>query len=174
MNLSEMNVVKPVLWLVLLGVSLVGCSIPQAKDHSLKSISAVTDTSNFAILEFTRYNSGPFDSTEVKATSLNEIEIFEVHYLVAKAIREYNANIDSADWKWYAADLQKGLFNRQYIPVINGKGEKVVWVNFFCDAGNKAWRTTEVFVHDGGNCYFNLLVNLTTKSTSDFFVNGYA
>ena len=64
---------------------------------------------------------------------------------------------------------------RQYVAVINEKGEKEVWVNFFCDDwGNDNWESDILIVHDGGNCYFNLKVNLTNKSYSELGINGYA
>jgi hypothetical protein len=48
---------------------------------------------------------------------------------------------------------------------LNSKGEKEVWINCFCRDGERDWRKNLVFVKDGGNCYFNLKVNLSRGTT---------
>jgi hypothetical protein len=65
---------------------------------------------------------------------------------------------------------------RQYIPYINSKGEKIVWINCFCsvDRNSDDWKNELIFVLDGGNCYFNLKINLNTKKSFDLIVNGDA
>jgi len=74
--------------------------------------------------------------------------------------------------KDFVIDLKK--YKRQYIAVINSKGEKEVWVNCFCDTWKKNWRKELIFVLDGGNCYFNLKINLTKGEYYDLMVNGDA
>jgi hypothetical protein len=74
--------------------------------------------------------------------------------------------------KYYVIDLKN--YRRQYIVVTNTKGEKEVWVNCFCNISNKTWRTRILIVMDGGNCYFNLKINLTKQSFYDLMVNGEA
>ncbi len=57
----------------------------------------------------------------------------------------------------------------------NVKGEKEVWVNCFCSVQYMDyWKKQVVFVKDGGNCFFNVKINITKKSFSDFEVNGEA
>jgi hypothetical protein len=70
-------------------------------------------------------------------------------------------------------DLKR--YKRQYIGVTNEKGEKEVWINCFCiDPHNPKmnWKKEFVMVKGGGNCYFNLKVNLTTKKYYDFDTNS--
>ena len=75
--------------------------------------------------------------------------------------------------KDFIIDLRK--YYRQYIVTKNKKGEKEVWVNCFCSIQNMDyWKKQVVFVMDGGNCFFNLKINLSRKSYSDFEVNGEA
>jgi hypothetical protein len=66
-------------------------------------------------------------------------------------------------------------YKRQYVPYINPNGEKAVWINCFCSShDNSDWRKELVFVLDGGNCYFNLKINLKTRKYYDLMVNGDA
>ncbi|MBU0897689.1 hypothetical protein KKC67_01190 [Patescibacteria group bacterium] len=62
----------------------------------------------------------------------------------------------------------------QFFGYINQEGEKIIWANYFCDAYEKNWQKNLIFVKDGGNCYFNIKVNLDTKEIFDFIVNGDA
>ena len=64
-------------------------------------------------------------------------------------------------------------YKRQYICVIDKKGDKIVWVNCFCSE-QAYWKTKVVSVEDGGRCYFNLKINLTKKMKYDVMVNGVA
>ena len=60
-------------------------------------------------------------------------------------------------------------------PIQKNNGQKEVWVNCFCQlSGDNKWKTEVVHVADGGNCYFNFKINLTTKTCYDFAVNGVA
>jgi len=57
----------------------------------------------------------------------------------------------------------------------NEKGEKEVWINFFCvHYEDSSWKTFRFNVMDGGNCFYNLKVNLATKEIYDVNINGYA
>ena len=64
-------------------------------------------------------------------------------------------------------------YYKQFIAVINKQGEKEVWINCFCSKDPK-WKNEVVLVLDGGNCYFQLKINLTKKLVYDFMVNGVA
>lgn len=81
-----------------------------------------------------------------------------------------NSNIVKSN---FFIDLKK--YKRQYIVALNNKGEKLVWVNCFCK-GNLDYFTKKapMIVMDGGNCFFNIKINLTTKEYFDFSVNGDA
>ncbi|HEY3251387.1 MAG TPA: hypothetical protein VGK25_09750 [Ignavibacteria bacterium] len=68
-------------------------------------------------------------------------------------------------------------YNKQFIGAINDKGEKIIWVNCFCKSeanSFKDWKTRVVMVKDGGNCFFNLKVNVDKNEYYDIFVNGDA
>ncbi len=63
-------------------------------------------------------------------------------------------------------------YRRQYIAYINQKGEKLVWVNCFCEQNFNDWKKAIVRVMDGGRCFFNVKINLTRKTFEDLMING--
>jgi hypothetical protein len=68
-------------------------------------------------------------------------------------------------------------YYRQCLSVINSKNEIEVWVNCFCK--NSMIKKEEaqhriINVDDGGKCFFNIKINLSTKKYYDLFINGYA
>jgi len=92
-----------------------------------------------------------------------------------KRLRQHNQEFPKNPWTETGFELELSKFKRQYVPVINSRGEKEVWLNLFCESWEKQdWRKDILMVHDGGNCYFNLKINLKTEEYYDFFINGYA
>ncbi len=68
-------------------------------------------------------------------------------------------------------------YKKQYIAVLNSKGEKEVWANCFCKAIEKRiefvdWKKIPVKVIDGGNCFFHVKLNLAQRKTYDLKVNS--
>ena len=59
----------------------------------------------------------------------------------------------------------------QYLPIVNSKNEKIVWINAFCGE-QKDWVKEIISVDDGGNCYWQVFINLTNKTGYQFTVNG--
>lgn len=67
-----------------------------------------------------------------------------------------------------------GKYYKQFITVINSKGEKEVWVECLCKVSDQSWRKEPIIVEDGGYCYFHIKINLTTGLVSDFGINSNA
>ena len=118
---------------------------------------------------------------DVKPAKLTYEEIIEIEKIiqqrVTKTISDHNSELTEFYAKFpnkqFPSDLTE--YYRQYIPGINSDGEKVVWINFFCGKPKtKSWKTNIISVRDGGNCYFNLKVNLSKKKYYDYRVNGIA
>jgi len=141
------------------------------------------DTSVVAIL--------PFDTTQYwvfkdcKPTDLTSDDLQNIETILNKCIDDYNPEQErqfkeinakhpeyKLDKKNFTIDLTR--YKRQYVAVINSKGEKEVWVNCFCNTWNKNWKTNLIMVLDGGNCYFNLKINLSTGQYYELMVNGDA
>ena len=140
--------------------------------------------SNFTVLPFnTNWN---WIFKNVKITELSKTEINEIELILEKVVEENNQiekeslqkhNKEYPKQKWDETGFELGLGNRyyrQYVPVINDKGEKEIWINFFCSTMGYNWKTNLILVEDGGNCFFNIKINLTKKEYSDLRINGSA
>ncbi len=118
-------------------------------------------------------------------TTLSPKEITDIEEILKLFVADYNAAREK-----YIAETQPKLpdqrlanedfmielknYNRQYVPVINARGEKEIWVNCFCIINGTDWRERVVIVDDGGKCFFNLKINLTARTYYDESVNGEA
>lgn len=68
-------------------------------------------------------------------------------------------------------------YNMQFVGGELEGGDKIIWVNCFCMAESeilKKWKTDIVMVADGGNCFFNVKINLKNKEYYGLMVNGMA
>ena len=142
------------------------------------------DSTDFSILEYKSNWYWIFKN--VQPANLSEKELIEIEVILKRGIsennleqkrllEEHNRNYPENKWTETGFELKLDGYKRQYVPVINEKGEKEVWVNFFCDDwGTHKWKTEILVVLDGGNCYFNLKINLMKKSYSELSINGYA
>ena len=131
------------------------------------------DTSKYAVISFNKLTYGPFDKS-YKSAKLTAIEIDVIEDLLANCIAEYDSTQSKNGNSYNIIDLSKEKYKKQFVAVINNKGEKEVWINCFCDDWDKKWKTHILIVDDGGKCYFNLKINLTTKKYFDLQVNGEA
>jgi hypothetical protein len=121
-----------------------------------------------------------------KQTDLTQSDLNEIEGILQIAVKEnndsqklylekHNMEYPKHQWTETRFELKLNGFRRQYVPVINESGEKEIWVNFFCNNWqSEKWKTEIIDVDDGGNCFFNLKINLTTKKYSDLRINGYA
>jgi hypothetical protein len=163
-------------------VELSACRHSKAlnQEKSKTTFMSDADTSVFAILSFN--TAGRKDSLK---TNLSAEELSKIQNILQQCIREYNIDQEkyfeeekkkTPKYRSYRnaflIDLLK--YKRQYVPAINDKGEKVVWVNCFCSRWGENWKERLIMVEDGGNCYFNLSINLTTGKYSKLKVNGVA
>ncbi len=144
--------------------------------------SLFTDTSVYAII--------PFDTTltwlfpECKQSSLNEAELIQIDLLLNKCIDEYNVGKEKRYNQAVSnsgSNLTKDNFvidlnkrKRQYVVVTNSNNEKIVWINCFCGNWDISTKTSILSIKDGGNCLFNLKINLSKKIYFELSVNGDA
>jgi|GEM_PF-4948581 len=62
---------------------------------------------------------------------------------------------------------------KQCVAFRNEIGERLVWINLHCNRkGFEHLRYFVVTVHDGGDCYFNVILNLDKNTYFDLIVNG--
>ncbi len=174
---------------VITSLAFLGCGQIEQKTDSNKKIKnnqveiIKTDSSKIAII--------PFDITYrwifkgAKSTELTEQDLKTIEKILNDCIKEYNPEQErqydeiNKEHPEYNLKLEHFVielddYKRQYVPVINDKGEKEVWVNCFCDTWDSDWKNEIMEVEDGGNCYFNLIINLTKEKHYDLMVNGDA
>jgi hypothetical protein len=133
------------------------------------------DTSHIAIFRYNSTQTWIFKDGKQAALSKAEFELLDS--LLTNCVTTYN-NEQRQKYKGKHS-VKNHLINlqshkRQYIAIINNKGETEVWINCFCDTHDRDWRRELIIVDDGGVCYFNLKVNLTKKTFYDLVVNGTA
>ena len=140
------------------------------------------DTSTYVILKFNTKDTWLFKSA--KPTSLSNNEIQAIEGILKKCIdkhniyqeKEYKKNSQKyPEYNFNRGDfiIDLSRYKRQYIPVINSRGEKEVWINCLCSSEwHKYWRDEIVMVMDGGNCYFNVIINMSKKTYYNLMVNG--
>lgn len=65
-------------------------------------------------------------------------------------------------------------YNRQFVGATDSAGDKIVWINCFSkpEKPNDEWKHKLIIAMGGGNSFFNLKVNVTKNTYTDFFVNG--
>jgi hypothetical protein len=104
--------------------------------------------------------------------SLDKKEITQIENLFIYCFNK--SNIKDSSNQLHLIDRGLIEYKRQYIPYINKDGEKEVWINCFCSSfkDDKNWREKLVLVKDGGDCYFNLKINLDKNLCKDIVING--
>ncbi len=157
--------------------SIVGCgqvTKPKSidKTQSQQNNNLKFDTSATTIIQFDKQVNYPFGNT-YKQSTLTQTDINNIDSLLIKCVTDYNNSLQQP-YKQLSIDLTKKNYRKQLVVVTNNKGEKEVWVNCFCDTWDKNWKKEILLVQDGGNCYFNFKINLTTKKYYDLMVNGDA
>ncbi len=143
------------------------------KAEKLSEVTRPVETSEIAIIPFEQSIEWLFGKNYSPA-ELTSDELNKIEKLLRECVNKFNRKVSSANREYLAIDLVGGQYKRQYVPVINKKGEKEVWVNCLCRESGDAWKTSIIMVDDGGSCYFNLKINLTKGKYYDFVVNGYA
>jgi len=117
--------------------------------------------------------------------SLTQNDLGIADSLFNTAVNDYNNKQRPLLKGWYKKfqlqDSTRVLINpkkyrRQYFAYTDSNGQKIIYINCFCNDHNfrdhPNWKKYEVIVDDGGNCYFELKVNIDHKKYFDFFVNG--
>jgi hypothetical protein len=144
------------------------------------------DSSKYVLLQDKKSIQRVFDNKS-KVANLTYSEIVKIERLLSDCIDKYNISqtkyYDSLSKRKNRVPFNKNdmlielnKYKRQLIAVINPNGQREVWVNCFRPFTNfdySYWRHTIVRVNDGGNFFFNVLINLTTNKYYDFRVNGF-
>jgi len=174
---------------ILLSVLLAACSHPTPKSNAIIPEKAI-DTSKYVVFKFDTARDIHLFRKVNNPADLSSSEIDKIEGIIAKKAAEYNKNeeafADSIDKKFNRKEPANATpydnlihhpekYYKQFLAITNDKGEKEVWVSCFCDPSNKPyWKKDWVWVLDGGSCYFQIKINLTTNTVTGFYVNGVA
>lgn len=176
---------KLTLLTILITICLMSCgqNNTETKNKETQKNIYTVDTLVIAILPSDTTRDKIFKNS--KPTDLASDDLIKIETILNKCINDYNPKQENRfnkvnekhpeyklDKKHFTLDLKD--YKRQYVAVINSKGEKEVWVNCFCKTYKPNWKEETVVVKDGGNCYFNVKINLTTGQYYELIVNGNA
>lgn len=173
MTPSSLNYSWTILFLIL---TLVSCGqTTNNQTETQKKVAATVqqvDTSLITIIPFDNSRYWLFDKT-YSPSNLTQNDIEEIEKLLIDCVNKYNSKLSSDNKQYFSIDLTKQKYRRQYVAVTNKNGDKEVWIICLCQTHGDDWKTSIIMVDDGGNCYFNLKINLTKEKCYDLGVNGY-
>jgi hypothetical protein len=64
-------------------------------------------------------------------------------------------------------------YRGQYIGIVE-EGQRLIYGNYFCDAGSHDWQQEMILVDDGGDCFFQVRYDPATGAFREIRVNGEA
>lgn len=152
-------------------------------DRGIDTANFNPDTSEYAILKLDTSKNDLFGKN-VDPAGLSKADIIEAEQLMDSTVDEYNKDENnklnntspqapaSSGYDPRIKDLSK--YKRQLIAAVDSNYEKLVWINCFYDfEPHEEWRKYPIGMSQGGgNWFFNLKINLTTRKVYDFMVNG--
>lgn len=165
---------KTIVGILVTSLLFFSCGQTKKIDNQLPAATpGSSDTSFIAVLSFNSITTPLFKGA--KAAELSGNDFVLIDSLLTQCVAKYNkeqttGNKYSNPEKAFLIDLS--THKRQYVAMVNEKGEKLVWVNCFCNTWDKNWKKELISVLDGGVCYFNLKINLATNSCYELVVNG--
>src|SRR5690606_27488214 len=127
---------------------------------------------------------GDVDSTKRWTPNQSAIELAEK--ILREQIKEINKNKPNQMGSCPVIHRHLNSYFRQYVGIINGKGQRVIHINFYWDkfslwdkiGGYSDSRLDHdsdyAFVFDGCSHYWSINVNLDDNKLTDLGVNGIA
>jgi hypothetical protein len=173
-HFKRQTTMRKLLIILTLTFCLISCGQTRQNNAQTRNTSLISvDTSVIAVLPFDTTQTWIFKECKQESLSTTDFEIIDS--LLTQCVDTYNKEQEirykeNKPVKNYLLDLK--THKRQYIAVINDKGEREVWVNCFCRTWDRNWKKEIIMVEDGGVCYFNLKINLTNKKYYELMVNG--
>jgi hypothetical protein len=129
--------------------------------NNYKGIDTVTYKDyGFFSYDTTFYQLFPKDATPYDLT--NE-DLTQIETILKSCVKDANLTFELKD------------YFKQCIAVRNKNNEREVWINLLCNP--KEVDEVKYFViqtEDGGDCYFNVKLNLDRKDCYDLYINGEA
>ena len=159
--------------------------------NKTKTVKLTIDTSVITILNIDTSENSILNNAYMawrdgynRKLTLTNRDIKLIDELLKKTIDDYNLSADSiivdisADSSVTIPDtIRLSDYKRQYFPYIDKEGKRKVWLNIFCESDSILnwvginWKKNPLLASDGGKNYFQLIVNLTDRSVSNFELN---
>ena len=170
---------KQIFFYIIVLVILYSCFSNSAKVDSDKKDLPVLIDNKLVILKDTKNLQYVMADTVSDIRSLNAADLARIDSIL-------NVAVNNGEFDFLQDPKMKRIKNyyRQYICFQDKKGEKIVFINAFCeiwkfsvvkDGKTKIdtfdWKNEFLIVYDGGACYWNIKVNLTTNQYFDLFIN---
>ena len=124
------------------------------------------DTLKFDDYSFFTYDSNFYKNLfprESIPDHLNSEDLVKIDSVLSSCIRKANLTFELSN------------YFKQCVAVKNSKDEREVWINLLCKGEH--FRDLHYYIvhtNDGGDCYFNVKINLDRLEYYDFYVNGHA
>lgn len=100
-------------------------------------------------------------------------DVFLAELIINKEIAHLNKDKVNQSDNCPKIDKKLSKYKRQYVGFKNTNGEIIIWINFIWSKEmNNKISDDIIFVHDGCSFFWNVKVNLTSKSLFDLDVNG--
>ncbi len=124
------------------------------------------------------YNTWIKEQYKLEKWEPNSMDIEAAHDLIEIAIKDNKFNFLAKPIK---QNFKK--YYRQYIPYINKNGDRIIEVNAFCkipeypvdgDIKSMDWEKKYVNIMDGGECYWQIKLNLDQMKYFDLNINSNA
>ena len=133
---------------------LIACSTEREKKR--RSPNEIEyDTSTTAIIEWDSKLNYPFNTIDYERATLTQNDIVKIDTALVTAVATWNRDLS----KEFQIDLSGRNYKRQLVADKNDKGQKEVWVNYFCSHANVPWKKQLLNVEDGGSCFFEFKLN---------------
>jgi len=159
---------KPILGLLIF-IGVVSCG-QNKSSTATKNEQLLFDTNKIAILPIDTTNHRLFKNTS--STELTKQDLKIIYGLLTACINSHNFNRDTTNT--FSKYIHLSKYKLQYVPFIDSKGDKKVYINGFCVLDDFTyWKQTLVDVADGGSCFFHVTLNLTTNKYEKLFINAY-
>lgn len=135
-------------------------------------VQAPVDTALYTVLHYKPYMQRMIGESFIKATA---------DTLTASGVNALEVVVDSM-YRAFSNDLRKTpkslrpltRYRRQYLAIRDGKGRRLLWINFHCTTLTADWKHDVVVVDDGGGCFFRILVDRSKRKVISRSVNGVA
>ena len=165
------------------------------QNDSQKQKQMDTTLSSLSKIEYTIFESDSMKSRifkdDYKTIKITKSDIADCEALLREFINQYNIKGDRKldSTKRYFKEVKHIEFiqlyqdqfhinleryGRQYFILQAPNKHKIVFINCFCNPDEFDYKKDWIFVKDGGNCFFNLKIDLTDKKIIEFSENGVA